>query len=291
MLRTRLWIGAALVIMMVAVLYFDIFLAPFFPILATLVGVAGFLAAIELRKLLPSALRPNTVLAIVAVEMVLLSPWLALAAFRLTPGHVDASVATHWAMYLFAGAIGIGFLVEMWTFHGPDGAIGRMCGLTFMAAYLGLLTCFLTNLRWIEPLSDQSRWARSTAALILCILTPKVGDIAAFFTGRAFGAHPMSPVLSPKKTIEGAMGGIVGATLFALAIQLIEPVARGGVLSAMLLGAVLGVVGIFGDLAESLLKRDAKAKDASQAVPGFGGVLDVIDSILFCAPVTYCWLV
>ena len=101
----------------------------------------------------------------------------------------------------------------------------------------------------------------------------------------------MSPVLSPKKTIEGAIGGVVGASLFALVVQLIEPVAWGGVLSAMLLGALLGVVGIFGDLAESLLKRDAKAKDASQAVPGFGGVLDVIDSILFCAPVVYCWLV
>jgi phosphatidate cytidylyltransferase len=290
MLRTRLWIGAALVIMMVAVLYFDLFLAPFYPILAILIAVVGFLATVELRGLLPLALRPNSVLSILGVELVLVSPWLALCAFRLSPGTVTINVATHWSLYLFAAVIGIGFLVEMAKFHGPDGAIGRLCGLTFLTAYLGLLTCFLTNLRWLEPLEGQSPWARSTAAIILCILTPKVGDIAAFFTGRAVGQHPMSPVLSPKKTIEGAVGGIAGTTLFAMAVQMIEPVARGGVLSAMLLGAVLGVVGIFGDLAESLLKRDAKAKDASQAVPGFGGVLDVIDSILFCAPVAYCWL-
>ena len=291
MLRTRLWIGAALIVMMVAVLYFDLFLAPFFPILGILIAVVGFLAVVELRGLLPAALRPHPVLAVLAVELVLISPWLALCANRLSPTAVTITVTGHWSLYIFAAVIGLGFLVEMATFHGPDGAIGRLCGLTFLAAYLGLFPCFLSNLRWLGPFENQVEWGRSTAALILCILTPKVGDIAAYFTGRAIGQHPMSPVLSPKKTIEGAIGGVVGASLFALLVQLIEPVALGGVLSAMLLGALLGVVGIFGDLAESLLKRDAKAKDASQAVPGFGGVLDVIDSILFCAPVVYCWLV
>ena len=290
MLRTRLWIGAALVIMLLLVLWLDLQFAPYFPILGILVGVVGFLGAVELRKLLPAALQPKLALTLIGVELILASPWLALCANRLVPGVVTVTVASEWSVALFAFVLGLGFLYEMVTFHGPNGAINRLCGLTFLTAYLGLLPCFLINLRWLGAFEDHAAWARSTAALILCIFTPKVGDIAAYFTGRAVGQHLMSPVLSPNKTIEGAAGGIVGATLFAIAIQLIEPVARGGVLSIAILGAILGVVGIFGDLAESLLKRDARAKDASQAVPGFGGILDVIDSILFCAPIVYCWL-
>jgi phosphatidate cytidylyltransferase len=291
MLRTRLWIGAVLVGVMFGVLILDLQFAPYFPILGVLIGVVGFLAAVELRGLLPVALRPHRVLSLLSVELVLASPWLALCAYRQAPGEVTLWVTCQWSMCLLAAIVALGFIYEMVTFHVPNGAIGRLCGLIFLAAYLGLLPCFLTSLRWLGPFEDHSAWARSTAALILCIFTPKVGDIAAYFSGRALGQHLLSPVLSPKKTIEGAIGGIVGTTLFAIVVQLIEPVARGGVLSAAILGAVLGVVGIFGDLAESLLKRDAKAKDASQTVPGFGGVLDVIDSILFCAPVAYCWLI
>jgi phosphatidate cytidylyltransferase len=290
MLKTRLWIGAILVFAIFLVLVFDLQFAPYFPILGIVIGVIGFLAAVELRGLLPAAMQPRPVLAVLAVELVLASPWLALGAFRLAPETVTLTVTSQWSTCLFAAVVALGFLCEMARFQGPNDAIGRLCGLTFLAAYLGLLPSFLSDLRWLTPFEGHSDWGRSTAALVLCIFTPKVGDIAAYFTGRALGQHLMSPVLSPKKTIEGAIGGVVGATLFATIVQLVEPVARGGVLSAAILGGLLGVVGIFGDLAESLLKRDAKAKDASQTVPGFGGVLDVIDSILFCAPVVYCWL-
>src|SRR5947209_20230366 len=113
MLRTRLWIGAVLILMMVAVLYFDLFLAPFFPILGILIVVVGFLAVVEMRGLLPTALRPNPALALLAVELVLISPWLALAANRLSPSAVTINVASHWSLYLFAAAIRLAFLVEM----------------------------------------------------------------------------------------------------------------------------------------------------------------------------------
>jgi len=170
-----------------------------------LIGVIGFLAAVELRGLLPATLRPHRVLSVLCVMMVLVSPWLVLCAYRFDPGDVTISITCKWSMCLFAAVVGLGFLYEMVTFHGPNGAIGRLCGLIFLAAYLGLLPCFLTSLRWLGPFEDHSAWARSTAALILCIFTPKVGDIAAYFSGRALGQHLLSPVLSPKKTIEGAM--------------------------------------------------------------------------------------
>jgi phosphatidate cytidylyltransferase len=99
----------------------------------------------------------------------------------------------------------------------------------------------------------------------------------------------MTPILSPKKTREGYIGGLVVAvatTVLANAwLQVL-----GGVAAAVGFGVTVGLAAIYGDLAESLIKRDCRQKDASSAVPGFGGVLDVIDSILFAAPVAYCWL-
>jgi phosphatidate cytidylyltransferase len=125
---------------------------------------------------------------------------------------------------------------------------------------------------------------------MLAIFVPKCGDIGAYFTGRALGRHRMAPTLSPKKTWEGVAGGVTASVLAAVGIDRLGPVVRGGWPSAAGLGAALGIVGIFGDLAESLIKRDAQQKDASQRVPGFGGILDVVDSVVFAAPVAYWWI-
>src|SRR5439155_16610219 len=125
----------------------------------------------------------------------------------------------------------------------------------------------------------------------LMVFAPKCADIGAYFTGRSLGRHPMAPVLSPKKTWEGAAGGLVLAALATVLISRLEPsLVPGGMGGAAGLGAVLGIAGMLGDLAESLIKRDCGRKDASQVVPGFGGVLDILDSIIFAAPVAYCWL-
>jgi phosphatidate cytidylyltransferase len=100
----------------------------------------------------------------------------------------------------------------------------------------------------------------------------------------------MTPLLSPKKTWEGFVGGLAAAVLVAVGFYQLDPVLRGAPLAAVGFGATVWVAGVLGDLAESLIKRDCRRKDASQAIPGFGGVLDVVDSIVFAAPVAYCWL-
>src|SRR5262249_3000017 len=164
----------------------------------------------------------------------------------------------------------------------------RISLAVWITAYLGLLPCFLVQLRWLGALEANGR--RGTAALALAIFVPKCCDIGAYFTGRWLGRHPLAPVLSPKKTWEGAIGGLAAAVLAAIGINSAGPVIPGGVLSTVGFGLALGSAGILGDLAESLIKRDCRRKDASQVVPGFGGVLDVIDSIVFAAPVAYCWL-
>jgi phosphatidate cytidylyltransferase len=157
-----------------------------------------------------------------------------------------------------------------------------------MTAYLGLLPSFLMQLRWLDVGAAVPRDARG--ALALGIFIPKCCDIGAYFTGRFLGRHPMSPILSPKKTWEGLMGGLILSAAAAVAINRPLSVVHGGDLAAAAFGAIVGGAGALGDLAESMIKRDCRRKDASQMMPGFGGVLDVIDSILFAAPVAYCWL-
>jgi phosphatidate cytidylyltransferase len=200
---------------------------------------------------------------------------------------------------VFTAVVLIGFLVEMASFRPvsqiaetPGGGSGsvviHLALLVWMTAYLGLLPSFLLQLRWLDATVPVPRDARG--ALALGIFIPKCCDIGAYFTGRLLGRHRMAPVLSPKKTWEGLLGGLILSAASAVAINLRLPVVQGGAPAAAAFGLVVGGIGALGDLAESMVKRDCRRKDASQMMPGFGGVLDVIDSIVFAAPVVYCWL-
>lgn len=115
-------------------------------------------------------------------------------------------------------------------------------------------------------------------------------DTAAYFTGKTMGRHSLCPSISPKKTVEGAIGGLLGGLLAAFFFNryLMMGLGAGGVLA---LSIVLGIVGIIGDLSESLLKRSAGVKDSGSLIPGHGGILDRIDSLLFSIPVLYYLLV
>jgi phosphatidate cytidylyltransferase len=186
----------------------------------------------------------------------------------------------------FAAVVLIAFCREMAVFQEPGGAVVRIALAVWMVAYLGVLPSFLAQLRWAPEDPDGSR---GRAAVALAIFIPKCCDIGAYFTGRLIGRHKMTPVLSPKKTWEGLAGGLVFSAGIAIALDRWLAAGLDDV-RAGLFGMSVGGVGAVGDLAESLVKRDCRQKDASQAVPGFGGVLDVIDSVLFAAPVAYLWL-
>jgi phosphatidate cytidylyltransferase len=124
------------------------------------------------------------------------------------------------------------------------------------------------------------------ASLFLLMFTVMVSDTAQYYSGRAFGRRPLAPAISPKKTVEGAVGGFVfGAATLALAGHWWLP----GVPAAMraLIGVAVVALGIAGDLFESMLKRSAGVKDSSSLIPGHGGILDRIDALLFAAPVYY----
>ena len=132
------------------------------------------------------------------------------------------------------------------------------------------------------------RTAYGPGALMIVIGVIIISDSAQFFTGRAFGKHKLAPVISPKKTVEGAIGGLVIGSLAAVGLGRLWPVGLGDVLM-FAAGLAISTTGILGDLFESALKRRAGKKDSGNLIPGHGGLLDRIDSWLFAAPVF--WLI
>lgn len=164
--------------------------------------------------------------------------------------------------------------------------------------YVPYLFNFFTRLCFAWEGDQGGSWQHiDRTGRILClyvVAVVKCGDIGAYFTGRTFGRHKLFPRISPAKTWEGLFGGIalsmVASVAFGLAGgnrlgEIPLPVAH-----AVVLGLLLSVIGVVGDMFESLLKRAAGAKDSSAFIPGMGGVLDVIDSLLFGAPVLYVYM-
>jgi phosphatidate cytidylyltransferase len=126
-------------------------------------------------------------------------------------------------------------------------------------------------------------------AILLMMATIVISDSAQYYTGRAVGRRPLAPSISPKKTQEGAIGGLVFGTLaFVIGARFVF--AETPVALLVLVGASIAALGIVGDLFESLLKRSAGVKDSGALIPGHGGVLDRIDSWLFAAPVYYVFV-
>jgi phosphatidate cytidylyltransferase len=161
-------------------------------------------------------------------------------------------------------------------------AIVAMAGTVLATLYIGGLMWFLVALR----VKDTDFFTGSTVKVVFILLCVKFTDIGAFATGKTMGRHKLIKWLSPGKTWEGLAGGVLtAAAVGAIVAGFIDdglPWWKGAIF-----GAILGVVGQGGDLLESMLKRDAQVKDSGQSIPGFGGVLDVIDSPLLAAPVAY----
>jgi len=283
MLRTRLWMGALLILLALGVLGFDNRLAPVYPLLLVLLLILSAAASYELTSLLDPVRRPNPFPTTLAVWLVLISNWLPhfLSVEHPWLGHDP----WHWVLAAMVVALLCAFLYEMATFRDAATSVERIALMFCSVAYLGFLASFFAQLRWLGATP-----ANGTCALLLAIFVPKCGDIGAYFAGRRFGRRPMAPVFSPKKTWEGASGGVAASVIAAIVIDRALPSMLNGILAEIGFGITVGVAGMLGDLAESLIKRAGQFKDASQSVPGFGGFLDVLDAIIFAAPVAYAWL-
>jgi phosphatidate cytidylyltransferase len=261
MLRTRVLSAAVLIPLVAGLTYAGGWL------LAGVLLVVAVRAAYELFQLMHQAgYRPS--LAGSAVVMAAL-----LASARYPDLHLTGLV--------LAAAV-MGTLI--WhLLHPPQGHPTQSWALTLGAAlWLGWLLSHFVLIRDLSPafgLGTGTRW------LVLMFLTTWVNDSAAYFVGKTIGRHPCSPYLSPKKTWEGTIGGWLGgvAATVLLGTWLVDlPWGHG-----LALGALVATAAPFGDLAKSMVKRQMGVKDFSALIPGHGGMLDRVDSLLFVAPVVY----
>jgi phosphatidate cytidylyltransferase len=146
--------------------------------------------------------------------------------------------------------------------------------------YIGLTLSYLLVIRGLPD---------GALLIFFVVLVTWAGDTGAYAAGKALGRHALAPVISPKKTYEGLAGGLVFACLLALiAREWFLPRLSPG--DCLLLGLLLTAAGLAGDLAESAIKRSAGIKDSGALIPGHGGMLDRLDSLLFTAPVFYYYV-
>jgi phosphatidate cytidylyltransferase len=187
-------------------------------------------------------------------------------------------------------AIVVGLVVEL-AYQNQEGSLPSWALTLAGALYLAWLFGHFILLRSLTtPLVDtvfkQLGMAPGVAWIYCICAITWIQDTAAYFVGRRFGRNKMAPVLSPKKTWEGAAGGLLGSILAGVVcVPLLGlPIT---LLAGGLLGLVGGIVGPLGDLSESLIKRQVGLKDAGNLIPGHGGILDRADSLLFTAPLLY----
>lgn len=195
------------------------------------------------------------------------------------------------ALGLVAGLL-LAVIGELARYRGPGQVTTNLALSTFAVLYAGGLMSFLVALRLV----GGGQWGM--VALVSLVAVVKLSDIGQYTAGRLFGRHKLAPVISPGKTWEGAIGGLVGALAGAwLTVWLVRELTTTdsfashtrSIVALVVYAIVVAIVGILGDLAESLIKRDAGVKDSSSWLPGFGGVMDLLDSLLLAAPVAYAF--
>lgn len=202
-----------------------------------------------------------------------------------TPVIGEGATAISWMWDVFWPATIVIIFIRQFTRENTFEALGGLATTIFGLAYVAALFSYFIYIRTIK--SSDGAWL-----VAYLIFVTKMGDAGAYAVGNLFGRHTLVGRISPKKTIEGLTGALVASSLSAiLASSMLQGHSLFGRAPTPwvcgFLGLILGSVGQLGDLAESLLKRDCQVKDAGNLIPGLGGVLDVIDSLLFTAPLFY----
>jgi phosphatidate cytidylyltransferase len=295
MLKWRLILGTVFVVGLVGLCWLDwhaarpgIWLLPL-AIVAALLGAGELVAMYRKRghEPLAWAVYIGTLLTVLAAAL----PGLWPDAATKTP-----FIGVAWIALGFAASMLVAFAGELRKFDGTRRSTIEIALAVFAIAYAGALTGFLVQMRLLDGDGRLGMFA-----LVTLIATVKMSDIGQYTAGRLFGKHKLAPVVSPGKTWEGLFGGFVfaGVTSWVLfnwgydwfglpwSGRWGESATWMVPLSSSAYAAALTVAGVTGDLTESMLKRDAGVKDSSSWMPGFGGVLDLLDSLLGAAPVAY----
>lgn len=188
-----------------------------------------------------------------------------------------------WELVFIIAVVLLIFILQF-TRRESNQAIVGVSTTIFGILYISWAFSFLMKLKLI---SDTTLPSGSLLVAFLLLVT-KSGDIGAYFVGTYFGKHHLIPRISPKKSVEGALGGFIFSVAFAILSKHYLPTVP--IVHLIILGCLLGILAQVGDLSESLIKRDCQVKDSGNLIPGLGGMLDLIDSILFTAPTLYLYV-
>jgi len=235
-------------------------------IFCLLVALLAIPAQVELSKL-AAAKNLKILLPVAIIASVLLATWRYWQQIVAIPAQTYVPLLL--ALTLMAA------LLYQYLSFGISGTLAN-CGITCLSIlYLGLLSSFCVAIR-----IDFGLWP-----LLMFIFTVKSADIGAYAIGTMFGKHKFSPKISPGKSWEGMGGGVAASAIVAVGFAAVCDIMPWWL--AAIFGPCFAFIGQFGDLAESMMKRDAEQKDSGSKVPGFGGILDIIDSPLVAAPFAY----
>lgn len=206
--------------------------------------------------------------------------------------HVGQVAALGPAMLTFALVLMVLLWSEAYRYQGPGNSMESLGAGIFIVSYVGILLSMTVQLRWVAGVDA------GYVALGSLVVAAKCGDIGAYFLGKFFGRRKLIERLSPGKTWMGACGAVLGASvgsviwLSFLAPLLTRQSTATNPAWAVVFGMAIGIVGLMGDLCESLIKRDTGRKDSAELIPEFGGILDLVDSVIYAAPAAYLlWLV
>ena len=290
MLAWRLFLGPILIAALIGLFTLDAHFGPTAPILWGLACLLSWRSSWELSQLLRTRCQPNLRLCVCAAVAIVSANWIAplAAAFN---GALPMEGGAAPAMLVFALAVMALLTSGLARYTAPGKSVEMLGGELLILAYVAVFVSLTVQLRFIQG------GKLGYLPLASLVVATKCGDTSAYFIGRLFGKTKLCPLISPGKTQAGAVGACVGAAAgswawFHFASGPLAGVQPGPWYWAVVYGVILGIVGLVGDLAESLIKRDVGQKDSAPLLPGFGGLLDLLDSVIFTGPLAYLlWLV
>lgn len=286
MLGWRVFISAVLIPVLIGVFVLDHRAGEAAPYLFGLSVFLIWRASYEFSDLLKTrSFSPSFVLIGSFSTLIVGAAWLPHCGF-LSDGVLSTSATpTDLPFVVFSLAVLAAFLRGAIRYREPGSTMETLGADILGVAYIGVLLSVTAQLRWVAGVQA------GYLVLASLVIGAKCGDIGGYTLGRLFGKKKLVPTLSPGKTRMGAFGALLGSSLAVTAwlhfapgyfFDNAIPCKMGW---SLLYGAIIGTVGLVGDLAESLIKRDVGKKDSAVLMPGFGGLLDLLDSVLYAGPV------
>ncbi|MFQ6618875.1 MAG: phosphatidate cytidylyltransferase [Fidelibacterota bacterium] len=160
----------------------------------------------------------------------------------------------------------------------------------FSFFYLGMFLGSIILIREYSGHTGKIEYHDAGKIVVIMFISVWICDTAAYYVGKGIGKHSLFLRISPRKTVEGAAAGFIGSIITVLIFYFLDFIRFFSLIDYLIFGLITGIAGQFGDLIESMIKRDADIKDSSKIIPGHGGVLDRFDSIIFVSPIIYLYL-